>query len=55
MADAIIITILLVCALLALRSVTRKKNGKGGSCCSGCGGACPGCHKTEPPRQNPPR
>ena len=55
MADAIIITILLVCTLLAIRSVIRKKNGKGGPCCGCCGGACSGCHKPEPPRQNQTR
>lgn len=48
MADAFIITILLVCALLAIRSVLRKKTGKGGSCCGGgCGCGCSGCDKTE--------
>lgn len=44
MADAIIISILLVCGLLALRSCLRKKGCKGGSCCgSGCSGSCSGC------------
>lgn len=48
MADAFIITILLVCALLAIRSVLRKKAGKGGSCCGGgCGCGCSGCDKDE--------
>ena len=48
MADAFIITILLVCALLAIRSVLRKKAGKGGSCCGGgCGCGCSGCDKAE--------
>ncbi|MBQ3525281.1 MAG: hypothetical protein IJA63_03315 [Akkermansia sp.] len=46
MADVIIITILIVCALLALRSCLRKKAGKGNSCCGGgCGCNCSGCHK----------
>lgn len=55
MADAIIITILLVCALLAIRSVLRKKAGKGGSCCGGgCGCGCSGCDKAEPPHHKTP-
>lgn len=55
MADAIIITILLICALLASRSVLRKKVGKGGSCCGGgCGCGCAGCDKAEPPHHKTP-
>lgn len=41
MADAIIISILLVCGLLALRSCLRKKGCKGGSCCGSCSGCAP--------------
>ena len=43
MADAIIIAILVICALLALRACLRKKCGKEDSCCGGGCGNCGGC------------
>ncbi len=45
MADAIIVTVLIICGILALRSCLRKKCGKGG--CGGCGGACGGCSRSD--------
>ena len=46
-ASSVVVTVLVVCFVLALRSIIKSQNsalaGKGGCGCGSCGGSCSGC------------
>lgn len=47
-ASSVVVTVLVVCFVLALRSIIKSQKaalaGKGGCGCGSCGGSCSGCH-----------